>query len=39
VRAVDGLSLIVDTDDVVGIVGESGSGKTVSMLAVMAVDP
>jgi len=35
VRAVDGLSLIVDTDDVVGIVGESGSGKTVSMLAVM----
>jgi peptide/nickel transport system ATP-binding protein len=35
VRAVDGLSLIVDTDDVVGIVGESGSGKTVSMMAVM----
>src|SRR6267378_1394790 len=35
VRAVDGLSLIVETDDVVGIVGESGSGKTVSMMAVM----
>src|SRR6478752_2704147 len=35
VRAVDGLSLVVDTDDVVGIVGESGSGKTVSMMAVM----
>src|SRR5579871_6618298 len=35
VRAVDGLSLRVDTDDVVGIVGESGSGKTVSMMAVM----
>jgi peptide/nickel transport system ATP-binding protein len=35
VRAVDGVSLTVDTDDVVGIVGESGSGKTVSMMAVM----
>jgi peptide/nickel transport system ATP-binding protein len=35
VRAVDGLSLTVGTDDVVGIVGESGSGKTVSMMAVM----
>jgi peptide/nickel transport system ATP-binding protein len=35
VRAVDGLSLTVTTDDVVGIVGESGSGKTVSMMAVM----
>jgi peptide/nickel transport system ATP-binding protein len=35
VRAVDGLSLAVDVDDVVGIVGESGSGKTVSMMAVM----
>jgi peptide/nickel transport system ATP-binding protein len=34
-RAVDGLSLTVDVDDVVGIVGESGSGKTVSMMAVM----
>ena len=35
VRAVDGLSLTVEHDDVVGIVGESGSGKTVSMMAVM----
>jgi peptide/nickel transport system ATP-binding protein len=35
VRAVDGLSLTIGTDDVVGIVGESGSGKTVSMMAVM----
>jgi peptide/nickel transport system ATP-binding protein len=35
VRAVDGLSLSVDADDVVGVVGESGSGKTVSMMAVM----
>jgi peptide/nickel transport system ATP-binding protein len=35
VRAVDGLSLRVDVDDVVGVVGESGSGKTVSMMAVM----
>jgi peptide/nickel transport system ATP-binding protein len=35
VRAVDGLSLTVENNDVVGIVGESGSGKTVSMMAVM----
>jgi peptide/nickel transport system ATP-binding protein len=35
VRAVDGISLVVESDDVVGIVGESGSGKTVSMMAVM----
>jgi peptide/nickel transport system ATP-binding protein len=35
VRAVDGISLRVDVDDVVGVVGESGSGKTVSMMAVM----
>ena len=35
VRAVDGLSLTIENDDVVGIVGESGSGKTVSMMAVM----
>jgi peptide/nickel transport system ATP-binding protein len=35
VRAVDGISLVVEADDVVGIVGESGSGKTVSMMAVM----
>ena len=35
VRAVDGIDLRVENDDVVGIVGESGSGKTVSMLAVM----
>jgi peptide/nickel transport system ATP-binding protein len=35
VRAVDGLSLTVEVDDVVGVVGESGSGKTVSMMAVM----
>jgi peptide/nickel transport system ATP-binding protein len=35
VRAVDGLSLTVHQNDVVGVVGESGSGKTVSMMAVM----
>jgi peptide/nickel transport system ATP-binding protein len=35
VRAVEGLSLTVNIEDVVGIVGESGSGKTVSMMAVM----
>ena len=38
-RAVDGVDLVVDTGDVVGIVGESGSGKSVAMLAVMGLLP
>ncbi|MBL8575576.1 MAG: ABC transporter ATP-binding protein, partial [Hyphomicrobiaceae bacterium] len=38
-RAVDRVSLTVDTGEIVSIVGESGSGKSVSMLAVMGLLP
>jgi dipeptide transport system ATP-binding protein len=38
-RAVDGVDLAVDRDEVLGIVGESGSGKSVAMLAVMRLLP
>ncbi|MFZ4534514.1 MAG: ATP-binding cassette domain-containing protein, partial [Alsobacter sp.] len=38
-RAVDGVDLTVDQNDVVAVVGESGSGKSVAMLAVMGLLP
>ena len=38
-RAVEGLDLVIDSGEVLGIVGESGSGKSVSMLAVMGLIP
>jgi len=36
-KAVDRLSLNLDTGNILGIVGESGSGKSVSMLALMGL--
>ncbi len=38
-RAVNGVDLTVDRDEVLAIVGESGSGKSVAMLAVMGLLP
>ncbi len=38
-RAVDGIDLTVERDEVLAIVGESGSGKSVAMLAVMGLLP
>jgi len=38
-RAVDGLSVSLDSSDVLAIVGESGSGKSVAMLAMMGLLP
>jgi peptide/nickel transport system ATP-binding protein len=37
VKAVDGVSLSVDSGSMLGVVGESGSGKSVSMLTVMGL--
>ncbi len=38
-KAVDGIDLAVERNDVLAIVGESGSGKSVAMLAVMGLLP
>ncbi len=38
-RAVDGVSLTLDSGEILGIVGESGSGKSVAMLALMGLVP
>jgi oligopeptide/dipeptide ABC transporter ATP-binding protein len=35
IKAVDGVSLQVNEDEIVGLVGESGCGKSVTMLSVM----
>ncbi|MFZ0206164.1 MAG: ABC transporter ATP-binding protein [Roseiarcus sp.] len=38
-KAVDGVDIAVDRNEVLAIVGESGSGKSVAMLAVMGLLP
>jgi dipeptide transport system ATP-binding protein len=38
-KAVDGIDVAVDRNEVLAIVGESGSGKSVAMLAVMGLLP
>ena len=38
-KAVDGVDLTVNPNEVLAIVGESGSGKSVAMLAVMGLLP
>ena len=38
-KAVDGVDIAVDANEVLAIVGESGSGKSVAMLAVMGLLP
>ena len=38
-RAVDGVDIVVEPNEVLSIVGESGSGKSVAMLAVMGLLP
>ena len=37
--AVDGIDLVLDEGDILGVVGESGSGKSVTMLALMGLLP
>lgn len=39
VRAVDGVSYDIDTNQIVGIIGESGCGKTVTAQAILRIVP
>jgi len=39
IQAVDGVSLVLERGDALGLVGESGSGKTLTALAVMRLLP
>ena len=39
VKAVDGVSIHLDENEIVGLVGESGCGKSVTMLSVMQLVP
>ncbi len=38
-RAVDGVSLVVESGEILGLVGESGCGKTVTALSIMRLLP
>jgi len=38
-KALDGIDLSIDKDEVVGLVGESGSGKTMTALSIMRLLP
>lgn len=38
-KAVNGVSLVLDEDSILGVVGESGSGKTVTALSVLRLVP
>jgi oligopeptide/dipeptide ABC transporter ATP-binding protein len=39
VKAVDGVSLYINSKEIIGVVGESGCGKSVSMLSLMQLIP
>ena len=39
VKAVNGVSLSLDEDSILGVVGESGSGKTMTALSILKLIP